>query len=252
LTQSSPAAQVPHEPPQPLSPHSKPEHTGWQPQTATTSSQHDPFRAQSASQEQPAGAVCPQIPSQEALAAMSTQVPESQVFPVPQMPHWPPQPSSPQVRLPQVGAHSTHWPSAPQKSNAGLAHEPHCPPHPSGPHSRPSQSATQATQAPEGQLSPVEQPRTGRVASAQSGSGAPQLQSHARPSPSRFSAHRQALSGSPPAHAPSASQVAPVNGQFSTRRVPPSQSGSTAPQPQWQAPPSPKSLALQDHAAGTH
>ncbi len=69
----------------------------------------------------------------------ATQIPDTQLAPPAQVPHEPPQPSSPQTCEPHEGAHA-HVPAA--VHTVPLAHVPHEPPQPSLPQTTPVQFGT--------------------------------------------------------------------------------------------------------------
>jgi len=114
--QVSPEKQVPHDPPQPSSPHSSPEHEGVQ---------------------------------------LETHEPKLQVSPEKQVPQDPPQPSSPHSASAQSGVHpGMHSPPVQPKP---LGQLPQLPPQPSSPHTAPSQLGVHATHAARTQADPVSQ-----------------------------------------------------------------------------------------------
>lgn len=117
-----------------------------------------------------------------------TQTPSWQLVPGAHEPHEPPHASAPQAakwHRSGSGSHAeTHFPSW-QMFELASEHVPHNPPQPSSPQTRASpQLGVQAQVASDLQvaLRPAH-PRTGRPAIAQSGSTAPQPQSHASRAP---------------------------------------------------------------------
>jgi hypothetical protein len=137
-------------------------------------------------QLQPEEVTFPHWPKQEVgsfTGTSTTHVPELQLWPAGQVPQEPPQPSGPQVAMRQARGTGEQAETQVPKSQMGFdgsLQVPQEPPQPSSPQRFVEQSGVQAAQVPSAWhfvLLPA-QPTTIRLGSAQSGSAAPQLQSH--------------------------------------------------------------------------
>ena len=150
--QVSPEKQVPHDPPQPSSPHSSPEQNGVQLETHSPKLQVSPEKQVPQDPPQPSS---PHSRPEHEGVQLETQEPKLQVSPEKQVPHDPPQPSSPHSASAQSGVHpGMHSPPVQPKP---LGQLPQLPPQPSSPHTAPSQLGVHATHAASTQADPAPQ-----------------------------------------------------------------------------------------------